>query len=43
MQMPGVKAKVLVMNGEDDPFVSAEQIAAFKKEISDARGRHEIY
>lgn len=34
---PGmIKAKVLVMNGEDDPFASAEQIAAFKKEMSDA-------
>ena len=31
---PGVvKAKVLVLNGEDDPFVKAEQIEAFKKEM----------
>ncbi|HEY5683125.1 MAG TPA: dienelactone hydrolase family protein [Sulfuricaulis sp.] len=36
--MPGkVKAKVLVMNGAEDPFVPAEQIAAFKKEMEAAK------
>lgn len=34
---PGsVKASVLVMNGADDTFVSAEQIAGFQKEMTDA-------
>lgn len=32
-----VKAKVLVMNGAEDPFVPAEQIAAFKKEMEAAK------
>lgn len=31
-----IKGKVLVMNGADDKFISAEEIAAFKKEMSDA-------
>ena len=31
-----VKASVLVFNGDADPFVSAEQIAAFKQEMSAA-------
>jgi dienelactone hydrolase len=34
---PGaVKAKVLVLNGADDPFVKPEQIAAFKQEMEAA-------
>ncbi|HEX5754824.1 MAG TPA: dienelactone hydrolase family protein [Arenimonas sp.] len=32
-----VKAAVLVMNGADDTFVSAEQIAGFQKEMTDAK------
>ncbi len=35
-QPGGVKAKVLVMNGADDTFITAEQIAALKKEMADA-------
>lgn len=31
-----VKARVLVYNGADDPFVTAEQIMAFKQEMADA-------
>jgi dienelactone hydrolase len=31
-----VKAKVLVLNGADDPFVKPEQIEAFKKEMQTA-------
>lgn len=31
-----VKAKVLVLNGEDDPFVKVEEIEAFKKEMKNA-------
>jgi dienelactone hydrolase len=34
---PGkVKAKILVLNGADDPFVKPEQIAAFKEEMKAA-------
>lgn len=32
-----VMAKVLVLNGAEDPFVPAEQIAAFKKEMEGAK------
>jgi dienelactone hydrolase len=32
----GVKARVLVCNGEDDSFVTAEEIEGFKKEMTDA-------
>jgi dienelactone hydrolase len=32
-----VKAKILVLNGADDKFVPTEQIAAFKKEMTDAK------
>lgn len=31
-----IKAPVLVMHGADDPFVPAEEVAAFKKEMKDA-------
>lgn len=35
---PGkTKARVLVMNGAEDPFVPPEQIAAFKKEMENAK------
>jgi dienelactone hydrolase len=37
-----VKARVLVYNGADDPFVTAEQIAAFKKEMADAAVDYEF-
>jgi len=33
----GVKAAVLVMNGADDKYVSAESIAAFEKEMQDTK------
>ena len=35
-QAKNIKAKVLVMNGGDDNYVPAEQIAAFQKEMRDA-------
>lgn len=35
-QKGDVKAKVLVMNGDADPFVKAEQISAFKQEMQAA-------
>lgn len=31
-----IKAKVLALHGADDPFVSAEELAGFKKEMRDA-------
>jgi dienelactone hydrolase len=35
---PGkVKAKVLVLNGADDPFIKPEQIEAFRKEMEAAK------
>lgn len=37
-----VKAKVLVMNGAEDPFVPPEQIAAFKKEMEDAKVKYKF-
>jgi len=40
---PGaVKARLLVLNGEDDGLVSADQIAAFKKEMTVANARFEF-
>jgi dienelactone hydrolase len=40
---PGaVKARVLVYNGADDSFVTAEQIAAFKKEMEEAGADYEF-
>jgi len=32
-----IKAKVLVLHGADDPFVPAEQVDGFKKEMADAK------
>jgi len=37
-----VKAFVLVCNGADDPFVTQEQINAFKKEMDDAKVQYEF-
>ena len=37
-----VKAKVLVLNGADDPFVTAEQITAFKEEMLKANADFEF-
>ena len=40
---PGkVKARVLVMNGAEDPFVPAEQVAALKKEMESAKVRYKF-
>lgn len=41
-QKDKVKASVLVMNGADDPFVTKEQIVAFKKEMKDANVKFEF-
>ncbi len=35
-----VKAQVLVLNGAEDPFVTAEQIEAFKKEMDNAGAKY---
>ncbi len=35
-QPGGVKAKILVLHGADDKFVTPEQIEAFRKEMKDA-------
>lgn len=32
-----IKGKVLVLHGADDPYVNAEEVAAFKKEMDDAK------
>jgi dienelactone hydrolase len=37
-----VKARLLVLNGEDDGMVTADQIAAFKKEMTAARAEFEF-
>jgi dienelactone hydrolase len=37
-----VKPFILVCNGADDPFVTQEQIAAFKKEMEDAKVQYEF-
>lgn len=35
-----VKAQVLVLNGAEDPFITAEQIEAFKKEMDSAGAKY---
>jgi dienelactone hydrolase len=37
-----VKAQLLVMTGGADPFVPAEQVAAFEKEMKDAGVRFQV-
>ncbi len=37
-----VKARVLVMTGADDPFVPAEKVEAFKKEMAAARANYKV-
>jgi dienelactone hydrolase len=40
---PGdIKAKILVLNGADDPFVPAEQVAAFEKEMKAAQVNYKL-
>lgn len=40
---PGsIKARILVMNGEADPFTKPETIAAFKQEMKDAGAQYEF-
>ena len=37
-----VKAKVLVLNGADDPIISADQIAKFKADMDEAGADYEF-
>ena len=37
-----IRARVLALHGAADPFVPAEQVAAFKKEMDDAKVRYEF-
>lgn len=37
-----IKGKVLVLHGADDPFVPADEVAAFKKEMKDAQVDYEF-
>lgn len=37
-----IKCKVLVLHGADDPFVPADQVAAFEKEMTDAKTDWEL-
>src|SRR5205814_4244844 len=40
---PGtVKAKILVLNGADDPFVKKEQYAAFKSDLDAAKADYKV-
>src|SRR3989344_8951325 len=41
-QPGGTKARGLVMNGAEDPFVPPEQIAAFKKEMEGAKANYKF-
>ena len=36
----GVKARVLVLNGADDPMITRDQVAAFKKDMDAARANY---
>ena len=38
----GVKAKVLVLNGSDDPFITAAQKQTFKQEMDEAKADYEF-
>jgi dienelactone hydrolase len=37
-----IKAKILVLHGADDPFVKADEVAAFEKEMTDARVNYRL-
>jgi dienelactone hydrolase len=40
---PGaVKARILVLNGADDPMIKPEHLAAFEKEMKDARVKYKL-
>ncbi len=37
-----IKCPVLVLHGADDPFVKPDEVAAFKKEMADAKVKYEL-
>ena len=37
-----IKSKILVLHGEADPFVKADELAAFEKEMKDARVNYRL-
>ena len=37
-----IKSRVLVLHGADDPFVKPDEVAAFKKEMADAKVKYEF-
>jgi dienelactone hydrolase len=37
-----IKCPVLILHGADDPFVKPEEVAAFKKEMADAKVKYEF-
>lgn len=37
-----IKARVLVLHGADDPFVSPEEVAGFEKEMTDAKVKYQL-
>jgi dienelactone hydrolase len=39
---PGIKARVLVFHGKDDSMITAEQVAAFKQEMTAVKARFEV-
>jgi dienelactone hydrolase len=39
---PGMKPRMLVMTGADDPMINGAQVEAFRKEMTDAKARFEI-
>jgi dienelactone hydrolase len=38
-----IKAKILVLHGGDDPYVNAEQVSSFEKEMKDAKVDWQIF
>ncbi len=37
-----IKARVLALHGADDPFVPADEVAGFEKEMTDAKVKHQL-
>jgi dienelactone hydrolase len=39
---PGIKARVLILHGKDDPMITQDQLAGFKQEMDAAKVRYEV-
>ena len=39
---PGIKPRMLIMTGADDPMINSAQVESFRKEMTDAKARFEI-